>query len=138
MKKDIKWGSIEIKGLEDGDLNKFPLKQVAKLGIENPMYGKKGNLNPTYGKKKNPDSVQRMRETKKGVPKTEEFKKLIGDIHRGKIVSEETRRKKSEALKGKPSPIKGRVIEKKKCPYCDMLIGGVSNLNQHIKNKHTN
>lgn len=137
MKKEIKWGSIPIVGLEtDEDLNKFPIKQLSKLGFENPMFGKKGKNNPSYGKKKNPDSVEKMKKTKKGVPKSEEFKIMIGNIHRGKIVSEETRRKRSESLKGKPSPIKGKKVPKYKCPHCDIEIGGKGNLTQHINKKH--
>lgn len=44
---------------------------------------------------------------RKKITRSEEFKKRVGDFHRGKTVSEETRRKISEANKGKPSPRKG-------------------------------
>ena len=39
---------------------------------------------------------------------TEETKKKIGDAHRGKLVSEETKAKLSATKKGKPSPKKGK------------------------------
>ena len=38
---------------------------------------------------------------------TEESKKLIGSYHKGKVVSEETRRKISEVSKGVPAPNRG-------------------------------
>jgi len=51
--------------------------------------------------------------TLRGIPKTEEAKRKIGDAHRGKIVSSETRDKMSLAKKLQPperSPITGRYI----------------------------
>ncbi len=120
----------------DKQLEFFEKHKNFMSGKNNPMFGKKGKSNPTFGIKKNPDSVERMKKTKKGVPKSEEFKKMIGNVHRGKIVSEETRKKRSESLKGKPSPIKGIKVQKYKCPYCDIEIGGKGNLSQHINKKH--
>ena len=38
---------------------------------------------------------------------TEESKKLIGSYHKGKVISEETRRKISEVSKGVPAPNRG-------------------------------
>ena len=40
---------------------------------------------------------------------TEESKRLIGSYHKGKVVSEETRRKISESSKGVPCPNRGAV-----------------------------
>ncbi len=40
---------------------------------------------------------------------TEESKRLIGSYHKGKVVSDETRRRISESQKGVPSPNRGAV-----------------------------
>jgi len=88
MKKDIKWGSIEIKGLEDGDFNKFPYKELKHIehsanmkGVNNPMFGKEGAL--------------------KGKKFSDEHKQKIGEKHKDKFVSEDTRKKLSKINKGK-------------------------------------
>jgi len=73
-------------------------------GRNNPQYGKKGKDHPAYGRKH-----------------TEEAKCLIGNVHRGKVMSIETRNMLSEAAKdrtgeknhmygrkGKNSPLYGR------------------------------
>lgn len=122
--------------LSDKQLEFFDKHKKNMVGVNNPMFGKKGKKNPTFGVKKNPDSVERMKKTKKGVPKTEEFKKMVGNVHRGKIVSEETRKRMSLSHIGKPSAIKGIKSTKYKCPHCDIEIGGKGNLIQHINKKH--
>lgn len=55
------------------------------------------------GRKHTEETKLKMSLAKKGIPKTEEHKQKL----RGRIVSEETRKKISEANKGKPSPKKG-------------------------------
>lgn len=87
MKKEIKWGSIPIIGLEmDEDLNKFPFRELKNIehsanmkGVNNPNYGKIGAL--------------------KGKTFSEEHRTKIGNKHKGKIVSEETRKIISENSK---------------------------------------
>lgn len=57
------------------------LKRERMSGSNNPMYGRRGRDNPNFGKKR-----------------TEETKKKIGDVHRGKVVSKESRARLSETL----------------------------------------
>ena len=45
-------------------------------------------------------------------------------------------KKISESKKGKPAHNKGKELPKFRCEFCDKEIGGLSNLKQHIKNKH--
>ena len=50
--------------------------------------------------------------------------------------SEEHSKKISDSKKGKPAHNKGKQLPKLVCEICGREIGGLSNLKQHIKNKH--
>ena len=57
-------------------------------GKNNPMFGKKGKDNPNFGQKR-PNQSEKMR----GHTVTKRTKRKISEGHKGKIVSEETRKK---------------------------------------------
>ncbi len=64
------------------------------VGSKNPMYGRVGALNPNYGNrgKKNPLT---------GKPLSEEIRKKISEANKGRIISEESREKVRQALTGR-------------------------------------
>ena len=77
------------------------------------------------GKKATEESRIKMSNSRKGVPKSKEHVINQANSHRGKKRSEETKNK----LKV-PKP-------KLVCEFCGQIIGGHSNLQQHINKKHT-
>ena len=97
-------------------------EQQSRAGIK----GNTGRKRPDFSKwlKENPDRPMAPAGWNKGIARTEEEKALMsknrkgkgGDKHRGKVISEEQRRKQSEAMKGKPAWNKGveRTEEEKK------------------------
>lgn len=64
---------------------------IAMSGEKNPMYGLTGDKNPFYGKHH-----------------TEESKKKMSEAAMGRVFSDETRKKISEAIKGENHPMYGR------------------------------
>ena len=162
MKKDIKWGSIEIKGMEDGDFNKFSIKQLTaienaaiatKLNIESGHYQKYSKS--ALGTKRTEEQSLKLSENRKGRKLSDEARKniSIGAKNRkepsklkGKKRTEEEKKKMSENRMGKGL---GRIItdghrEKLKealktkfvCEFCNREIGGKANYLKHLKNKH--
>jgi len=103
MNKD--WKNIEIKGLEDGDLNKYTIQQLAgmetgqwtkdnELGIHNPKLRKLwatmgGEANIDFlleWQKKNGHNIGEISKVK-----TEEWKEKIGKGNKGKVRTEDTK-----------------------------------------------
>jgi hypothetical protein len=69
-----------------------------------------GKNNPNYGKHLSDEVKEKISNARKGSkmpPRSEEYRRKISLIHKGKIVSEEQKRKQSEAMMGRPSPRKG-------------------------------
>lgn len=69
-------------------------------GKNNPMFGRVGSLNPMFGKKR-PDLAKRTRENHPmlGKPCSETRRKAISEALKGRIFSEETKRRMSESAK---------------------------------------
>jgi hypothetical protein len=66
---------------------KKPDHSIKMSGINNPMYGKKGNLNPNYGKKR-PDFSKKMK-GKKRPPFSQEWKKKMSLSKIGKNLGDQ-------------------------------------------------
>ncbi len=72
-----------------------------------------GEKNPMYGKHHTVEAKEKIRQARLGStmpPRSKEYREKISKLHKGKIVSEETRRKLSESCKGRPSPRKGVIL----------------------------
>jgi len=70
----------------------------------------KGKNNPMYAKHHTDKAKEKIRISKIGKrmpPRSEEYRKKILKIHKGKILSEDTKRKMGEAKRGRPSPRRG-------------------------------
>lgn len=160
MKKDIKWGSIKIKGLEDGDFNKFSIKQLTaienaaiatKLNIENGHYQKYSKA--ALGTKRTEEQKKKMSKSSKGRKLSDEAKKKIADKAKGRISklrgkkrTEEQKKKMSENRMGKGvgriitdehrQKLKEALKTKFVCEFCNREIGGKANYIKHLKNKH--
>lgn len=80
------------------------MKELVKdqKGEKHPCYGMRGEKSPSFGRKRTEESRKKMSLAQKGKPKTEEHKAKIGEIHKGKTISNEQREKLSKALKGVP------------------------------------
>lgn len=75
---------------------------AAKKGKPLPPGTLEASIRANTGRRLSEDHRQKMsiaRKGKPGIPHTEEFKRAVGDRHRGKVVSEDTRRKISESRK---------------------------------------
>jgi hypothetical protein len=110
MNKD--WKNIEIKGLEDGDLNKYTIQQLAgmetgqwtkdnELGIHNPKFRK---LWATMGGEASIEQLlQWQKENGHNIGeiakvKTEEWIRRISESMKGKILSEEHKNKVRDSI----------------------------------------
>ena len=70
-----------------------------------------GSKTPHYGCKHSPESIEKMRKAAyKRAPMSEETRRKIGDIHRNKLVSEETRKKMSETANLRPRDKHGKFV----------------------------
>jgi hypothetical protein len=134
-------GGEGILGYKYTDKQKENLS-IRMSGKNNPMYGKKHtiesiekNRNSNIGKKHTEETKKKMSEVRKGKNHTQESKQKIGDKHRNKIVSKETREKlskyrtgrtfspHSEETKKKMSEAqKGRKQPRIRCPYCNKSV----------------
>jgi hypothetical protein len=129
MKKEIKWGSIPIIGLEtDEDLNKFSfielnhIEQSEKMkGINNPIH----YINNPF---KNPEIQKKIHQNNIGKKRNEESKIKISKSHIGKIATNDTKIKMSETRKGIKKTkehiekIKNSNIGKKRSiEHCEMM-----------------
>lgn len=68
-------------------------------GKDNPMYGKCGELSPTYGRQLTNEQKQHLREINLGKTNSPEARKKISDRLKGRVCSEEHKRKVSESKK---------------------------------------
>lgn len=115
-------------------------------GINNPMYGKIGELNPNYGKKRTVEEKKLISEKAKeryknpknnpmyGKHHTEETKQKISDKKKGSKMSDEQKQKISSALAGK----KKRPYKKRKyhciCKKCNNDFLGNSHNQKYCEN----
>ena len=96
------------KGKKLSEEHKRKLSEVKK-GEKNPMYGVHlyGKDNPFYGKHHTEETKRKISDANKGNKTwlgkslSDEHKKKLSEAHKGKKVSEETKRKISETLKNK-------------------------------------
>lgn len=92
-KKEPKWNVLPIKGLEDGDFNKFTIQFLAKS--ENGIASR--------GRKVSEETKKLISQNGKGKTlgrkTSEETKKKIGESSKNRFFSEESRKKKSETIK---------------------------------------
>lgn len=84
----------------------------AKKGTPSPMKGKKtGRPAWNKGKFHSPETRLKISEVQKGkkkAPFSAEHRRNISKAQKGKTISPEQRRRHSEKMKGKPSPMKGK------------------------------
>jgi hypothetical protein len=125
MKKEIIWGSIIIKGLEDENYNKFPISQLAK--IENG-HNHKGKIVSEETRKiisENSKKLKHTEETKEkcrqksiglniGRKRTEEERKKISEKRKGTKASEETKIKMSESSKKRTNHFNDEAIKNRR------------------------
>lgn len=146
-----------FKGIENIDiedvLKEHPPTQYPEClyGEMNPFYGKthtdewkknqslktRGENNPFYGKKHSEETKKKLSEyTKNQVfpPRTEEWNNKIRESLTGKRFTKERCENISKSKKGKPSPIKGMVLETIICPHCKKQ-GSIPNMKRwHFDN----
>lgn len=148
MKKDIKWGTIVIKGLEDGDFNKFTLKQLT--AIENGQLAKlipkevrkdigRRSGESRIGRKASEEHREKISLALSGKTKSEKHKKKISENKTGKKQSKEHIEKKKIIFSGEGNPMFGKNHSKKsrkkisqnhaakrliKCPHCNRELPG--------------
>jgi hypothetical protein len=84
-------------------------------GENNPNYGKRGENTSSYGKKHSEESKRKQSERMKGEnhpnygkPLTEETRRKLSEANTGKSLTEETKIKLSEANKGENNPNYGK------------------------------
>lgn len=86
-------------------------------GESNPMFGRKGCLCPNFGLRRSDETRMKMSESAKIRASTQEFKEKASRIHKGKIVSIETRNLISASKRGKgtgkDNPAYGKVYRTK-------------------------
>jgi hypothetical protein len=104
MEEDIKNGRIiEMTTRESVSGCNNPMYGTDQSGSKNGMYGKRGELNPLYGKTLSQDHKDKM----SAAHSTKEARDKKSAVHKGKIVSQETRDKMRAAKLGKPRPSGG-------------------------------
>ena len=153
--QDMKWTRLGAKDT----LEVLLKKSKARLGVNNPSYGKCGELSPNWGRKhkpRSPETLAKMSAARKGKPSPTKGMKMPP-------MTDEQRAKLSAALKGKPSHRKGKpfpaVIEANKkragekrpaqslallgktwthaqkvCPHCKIIGAGGNMLRYHFDN----
>jgi hypothetical protein len=153
MERNYRIGAREFESLRkeigeslSGDNNPFAGRQHTvetkeSIGIKakkrlskpenHPLYGKpcseerKEKIRiANTGKKTSKETRKKLSEQRSGKPKSKEHVINQANAHRGKKRSEETKNKLRV-----PKP-------KHECPHCSQLIGGMSNLHQHLTKKH--
>jgi hypothetical protein len=97
----------ERQAISEGTRKALEEKGFDNKGEKNPMFGRVGEAHPSFGKTRSAESKQKMSVAKKGKSLSKEHKiklseaKVGNQNRKGKKDTDETRRKKSEALKGK-------------------------------------
>lgn len=103
--KKPKWNVIPIKGLEDGDLNKFSLEYLNRSEAHTGRFvseeTRKIFSKIHKGKTISEEQRKKQSDRLKGTKFSDEHKEKIGLKHKNKIVSEQTRKKLSVINKGK-------------------------------------
>ena len=114
------WALLD-KNLQEKVKQRFSELNSTRIGEKHPNFGKQihsqafrkqrsqdycGSGNPMYGKER-PDTRERL--LKDNPAQRPEVREKIRQAALGRVVSEETRKKISEALKGKPKPRKKNV-----------------------------
>lgn len=117
-------------------------------GSNNPMFNKRGENNPNYGSKRSEETRQKMR-IKNSRPMSEEQKEKIRTIRIGTTLSEKTKVKLSESLKGKKDTDEARHKKSEAqqklraaglhfsqkvftCPHCNKVGKGVNMKRYHF------
>jgi NUMOD3 motif len=98
--QDMKWTRTGCKDTPEVLLK----KSKARLGANNPSYGKCGELSPNWGRKhkpRSPETLRKMSAARKGKPSPTKGRKMPP-------MSDERKARQSAALKGRVSPMKGR------------------------------
>lgn len=104
---------IVQKNLGKKRTNEFKERQSKRFsGENNPMYGKK--------------QTNEFKENRKAY--------FLGENNPGKHKTDETKRKISESKQGVPSKLKGKPVERIRCPHCN-TIGGINIMKRwHFEN----
>jgi len=108
-------------------------------GVNNNMYGRKGKDHPSYGYKHTEEHKKYMSELQKGKVLTEEHKAAMRKpkSEAGRLAireaqeklrasgykpSEESNKRRSETLKGRPSPVKDKIYPVVSCSVCGKYV----------------
>ncbi len=84
----------------------YDVKEETVEKISNAAKKRIGSLNSFYGKHHSEETKQKVRESKKHL--SDESRKRMSEAQKGKIMPEETKQKISKTLKGRQSPMKGK------------------------------
>jgi len=117
------------------DDTKKELSESAKKRFENPQN------HPMFGKSPSQETKEKIRQKNKGRIVPQEQKEKMSKANKGKPKSRQHVINQANAHRGKKrseeTKNKLRVPKQKyECPNCDQLIGGMSNLHQHLTKKH--
>jgi hypothetical protein len=153
--QDMKWTRT---GCKDSDEVRKK-KSLARTGLKNPSFGKRGELSPNWGRKhkpRSPETLEKMSKALKGRSGWNKGMKMPP-------MPIESREKISQALKGRVSPNKGNICpnvaeanrkragekrpaqrlamlgrtwsyKEKICPHCGVSGGGGNMLRYHFDN----
>src|SRR4030067_3110222 len=111
------------------------------LSILIPTQDRRGENNPMYGRHHTKEARDKIRKGHLGIkmpPRSDEFRQRMSKIHKGKVVSEETRRRISESRmrKGIPSPRKGvKLTEETKQKLREANLGKICS--EETRRKHS-
>lgn len=153
--QDMKWTRLGVKDTPEV----LQKKSNARMGINNPSYGKRGELSPNWGKKhkpRSPETLAKMSAALKGKAGWNKGMKMPP-------MSDERKARQSAALKGRVSPNKGNICPnvaeanrkragekrpaqslallgktwthvQKICPHCKIIGAGGNMLRYHFDN----
>jgi hypothetical protein len=147
-KKEIKWGKLNLKGIDEENLNVFNTKHLTAIENGSNWVNNKTKEELDYinekkskshiGLKEDEETKQKKSEALKGRKLTKEHKKNLSLSKIGKKQSDEHIEKKKIIFKGKNNPMYGKNHSTKsikkmiknhpsknliKCPHCNKEIG---------------